>query len=223
MTEINKYHLSKIYKISSSQCEKFYIGSTTQTLKKRLSQHKIGYKGYIKKDVGFLTAYEIVKFDDCIIELIKDVNCENKQELEKIEGECIREYHDRILNKCVAGRTRKEYIEANKEHLKNKRKEYIEANKEHIKNKQKEYVEANKEHLKNKQKEYVEANKEHLKNKQKEYVEANKEHIKNKRKEYIEANKEHIKNKRKEYIEANKEHIKNKRKEYYEANKKENQ
>ena len=155
--ETNKYHTSKIYKISSPQCEKFYIGSTTATLKERLSGHKRDYKRYIKGNISYLTSFEVVNFDDCIIELIKDVKCESKKELERIEGECILEHHDRILNKYVAGRTCKEYREAHK----NEWKEWYEAHKNEIKDKKKEYYEAHK----NEKKEYREAHKNEWKEK----------------------------------------------------------
>jgi hypothetical protein len=186
-TEINKYHTSKIYKISSPQCEKFYIGSTTNTINIRLSEHKSNYKRYIKNEIGgYLTSFEVVKFDDCIIELIKDVKCENRKELERVEGDCIKEHHDRILNKYVAGRTDIEYYEANKINLTKYKKEYYEANKDKNKEIIKEYREANKD----KYKEYCEANKEKIKEQKKEYHKAHKEHLNNKRKERNEANKE---------------------------------
>jgi len=143
MAEPNKYHTSKIYKISSSQCNKFYIGSTIQTLNKRLSAHKTNYKSYEKGIRHYTTSYEVVKYDDAIIELIKDVKCENRKQLEKIEGECILEHHNRILNKRVEGRTRKEYYEMNSEKIKGQSKANYEANKD----KKKEYYQANKEKL----------------------------------------------------------------------------
>ena len=154
----NKYHTSKIYKISSPQCEKFYIGSTTQTLKERLRLHKKDYTIYKNGNRGNMTSFDIVKFDDAIIELIKDVKCENRKELNKIEGECIKEHHDRILNKNIAGRTQKQYREAHKDKI----KEYYETNKEHYKNTNKEYYEANKEKIKEIKKEYHQRNKEKL-------------------------------------------------------------
>jgi hypothetical protein len=154
-TEINKYHTSKIYRIISPQCEKFYIGSTTETLNRRLSKHKATYKRYLEKGLGScMTSFEVVKFDDVIIEIIKDVNCDSKKELEKIEGDCIKEHHDRILNKRVEGRTDKEYREANKDKI----KEYYEANKDIIKEKHKQYYEANKDKFN----EYREANKQKI-------------------------------------------------------------
>ena len=132
--EINKYHTSKIYKISSPQCEKFYIGSTTQKLNIRLSIHKSSYKRYIEKGIGScFTSFEVVKFDDCIIELVKNVNCNSKKELEKIEGEFIKEQYDRILNKRIEGRTYKEWCEINKDKIKEKDKQYRETHKDKIK------------------------------------------------------------------------------------------
>lgn len=157
MTEINKYHNSKIYKLVSSQTDKFYIGSTTRELCKRKAEHKYEYKKYLENNNNtYITSYEIMKFEDAKIELIKEVKCENRKELEKIEGECIKEYHDRILNKQIAGRTAKEYRETNRETA----KEYREANKIQIVRLKKEWYETNKEYIKNKQKEYYEANKE---------------------------------------------------------------
>jgi hypothetical protein len=215
-TEINKYHTSKIYKLSSPQCEKFYIGSTTRTLNVRLTQHKSDYKIYLEKSIGsYLTSFEVVKFDDCIIELIKGVKCESKKELDRIEGECILEHHDRILNKNVAGRTLKEWYQINK----GKIKEYYEAHKNEIKDKQKEYCKAHKNELKEKAKEYYEAHKNELRDKHKEYRETHKNELTDKKKEYYEAHKNEIKEKAKEYYEANKDKRIEKAKEYYEANK----
>lgn len=177
-TEINKYHTSKIYKISSNQCEKFYIGSTTTTLKERLRHHKKDYTSYIKGNRGNVTSFEIVKFDDAIIELIKDVKCESRKELERIEGECILEHHNRILNKVVAGRTKREYYEANKEKRKKYYEEYNEINKDKRIEKAKEYYEANKD----KMKQYREVNKD----KNKEWREENKDKLKEWREAYKE-------------------------------------
>jgi hypothetical protein len=177
--ETNKYHTSKIYKISSPQCEKFYIGSTTLTLTRRLSLHKSDYKRYVENgNRGCVSSFEVVKFDDAIIELIKNVKCENRNELERLEGNCILEHHNRILNKNVAGRTWKEYREANKIEGEEYRKNYREANKIKIK----EYNEARK----NEMKEYREVNKNKLKEYRKEWYEANKNEINDKRKEKYE-------------------------------------
>jgi hypothetical protein len=151
-TKINIYHTSKIYKISSPQTDKFYIGSTTHKLNIRLQSHISQYKRYLEKKYGYTTSYEVVKFNDAVIELIKDVKCENKKELHKIEGEFIKEYHDRILNKFVAGRTLKEWRNVNKEKISENAKEYYEDNKDIFKEKNKEYRKNNKEKIKEQKK-----------------------------------------------------------------------
>jgi len=78
---------------------------TTQTLEKRLREHKSAYKRYVEKKLGYcIASFEVVKFDDCIIELIEDVKCNNKKELEMIEEAYIKEYQNKTLNKHIPGR-----------------------------------------------------------------------------------------------------------------------
>ena len=112
---MNKYNSAKIYKISSSQCDKFYIGSTTLSkLQYRLSVHKNHYKMYLENKHNYMSSYEVVKYDDCKIELIKEVNVENRKELNIEEGLVIKDLKDNILNKNVAGRNKHQYY---KDHL----------------------------------------------------------------------------------------------------------
>ena len=142
---MNKYDNAKIYKITSSKTDKIYIGSTIQPLKERLSKHKTDYKGWLKGKYAKVTSYDIIQYDDCKIELIKNFPCESKKSLEREEGKYIRE--NNCVNKCVVGRTPKEYgktyYEANKEKIKEADKAYREANREKITEKSKEYYEAN--------------------------------------------------------------------------------
>ena len=42
--ETNKYQNGKIYTIRHPETDKFYIGSSTQSLSKRLAKHKGNYK-----------------------------------------------------------------------------------------------------------------------------------------------------------------------------------
>jgi len=216
---MSKYIQGKIYKLTSSQTDKVYIGSTIKSLNDRFSNHKYNYKRWLKSQMDKITSYDLLQYEDVKIELIKEFPCETRTELEKEEGKII--LYNNCVNRCVAGRTKKEYVEANKEKIKEYYKEYVEANKEKIKERQKEYVEANKEKIKEYYKEYVEANKEKINERRKEYVEANKEKINERRKEYVEANKEKINERSKKkydcecggkYIYANKsQHFKTKK------------
>jgi len=187
------YTNAKIYKIWSPHGEEIYIGSTTQRLYKRLNHHKCA------RDCSSKILFE--NYDDVRIELIENFPCNNKEELNKKEGEYIR--NNDCINKVIAGRTQKEYREDNKE----KMKEYCEDNKEKIKEQRKEYRENNKEKIR----EYTENNKE----KRKEYYENNKQ----KYKDYREDNKAKITEYQKDYRENNKELLYQKKKDYYDINK----
>jgi hypothetical protein len=116
------YKNGKIYTIRSYQTDEIYIGSTTQTLTKRLSKHKADFKWWKKGKHRYLTSFDIVKYDDVYIELLELCPCENKMELFKHEGEFIRSMD--CVNKLIAGRTFKEYLD-----------EYREKNKDKIKQK----------------------------------------------------------------------------------------
>jgi hypothetical protein len=139
----NKYQNGKIYTIRSYTTDKYYIGSTTQPLPKRLYEHKKHYITHLAGKQNFITSYEIIKNNDCYIELLELFPCNSKMELEKREGELIREHLDNVVNKYVAGRTLKEYYSDNRNAILEKKKNYNEENKDKIK----QYYEDNKEHF----------------------------------------------------------------------------
>ena len=190
------YNNGKIYTIRSYQTDDIYIGSTTQTLTKRLSTHKSNFKRWKKGTQHYVTSYDIIKYDDVYIELLELWPCSNKMELCRREGELIRSMD--CLNKNVAGRTPKEYRDENKEKIKERHKEYRDENKEKIKENKKEFYQENKEKIKEYKKEYYQENKEKIKERQKEYRDDNNEMIKEKCKcecggKYIYYNKSHQK------------------------------
>ena len=61
-----------------------------------------------------------MKYDDAYIELIEECPCNDKNELNRREGQMIREMN--CVNKRIEGRTGKEYREDNKEYIKQKKK-----------------------------------------------------------------------------------------------------
>ena len=93
----------KIYKIYSVIGNKTYIGSTTQSLKKRFNNHKSAYKNNTLKS----TSKYIFDYPDANIELILDYKCNSISELRRKEGEYIQQLE--CVNKCIAGRTHSEY------------------------------------------------------------------------------------------------------------------
>jgi hypothetical protein len=158
MGDINRYHKGKIYSIRSHQTQDIYIGSTIQPLYKRLSGHKRNYKKWKDGNLSYTTSYEIVKYSDCYIELIEDYKCENITELNRREGQIIRETEN-CINKKIAGRTQKEYDDERKM----EKKQYRDDHKERCKIMNKKWREANKEYRLEYGKQYYQKNKEKIK------------------------------------------------------------
>ena len=156
-----------------------YIGSTTKDLLcKRMAEHRSNYKSWKNGKHNCVTIYDLFEkygVDNCDIQLLETVCCNNFDELRAKEG-----YYQRTMkcvNKCIADRKKKEYqkqyAENNKEKFLEYRKEYYEENKEKIKEQKKKYRDEHKEQIK----EYYETNKEILSHKKKQYYENNKEKI----------------------------------------------
>jgi len=139
---MNKYINGKIYKIVCNITDDVYIGSTIQTLKRRLKKHMA--MDCISK--------EIIKNGNYKIELIEDYPCNNKRELE------LREQYYIDNNKCIniknAYTDRKEYNKEYRIKNKNKIKEYDKEYNIKNKDKKKEYYIKNKNNIKEYKKEY---------------------------------------------------------------------
>jgi hypothetical protein len=158
------YSKAKLYKIWSPSTDEIYVGSTIQTLSNRMSGHRTHLKKYKAGKTHYRTSFKILEYGDARIELLEKYDtCTCRDELLAREGKYIRELN--CVNRCVAGRTKKQWYEDNKEAIKAKKKQYREDNKEAIKTKKKQYYVDNKEAIKAKVKEYAEKNKD----KKKEY------------------------------------------------------
>jgi len=157
------YSKSKIYILRSSQTDKVYVGSTIQSLKERLRQHKKSLKRG-----SCITSSKIVCYDDVEIVLLEDYPCNSKAELSKKEGEYIRELN--CVNIRVAGRTKEQYRIDNKEQTAKTVKMYYEKHKDKILKYAKEYRNENKEKIAEYQRTYKEKNKEKLQQKQKQEI-----------------------------------------------------
>lgn len=107
------YEKGFIYCIKSNETDKIYIGSTFQTLNKRFYFHK---KNNGKQGIG-CNSSEILKYDDCYIELLEEHEKLNRSQLERIEGEFIKQNINKCVNKVIAGRSKKEWWNDNKERM----------------------------------------------------------------------------------------------------------
>jgi hypothetical protein len=121
------YSKSKIYSIRSHKTDKVYIGSTILALSARFAEHRRFHRFYLsgggKGRKNGCRSSELMEFDDVYIELVEEYPCENKEQLLKREGEIIRNTPNAV-NRCIAGRNKKQWDEDNKEHIKQYQKEY---------------------------------------------------------------------------------------------------
>jgi Uri superfamily endonuclease len=141
------YQKAKIYKIVDVNEEMVYVGSTVNTLAKRMAHHRADYKRQ-----HFITSHLIFNkygIENCKILLLENYPCNSKDELNKREGEIIRELD--CVNKVLPNQTDEEWRKKNKDVLAEKSKEYRKNNQEQIKEIKKIYYEKNKEQIREKQ------------------------------------------------------------------------
>ena len=129
------YQDSFIYKICCKDLtiQDIYIGSTTN-FKQRKRQHKNCTTKETSKSYP-MNLYKFIRdnggWENWDMILIKNVSCESRLELNRIERECYEEYEP-TLNNQVPSRSKKEY---KKEFGKELDKSYYERNKEKLQKK----------------------------------------------------------------------------------------
>ena len=161
---MNKYHNGKIYKIVDVGYNKQYIGSTTESLSRRMSKHRYEYNKYkegLRTKTSSADMFDEFGVENCKIELIEYCKSETKEELMRREGEHIKT--NECLNKRIAGRTPDEFYQDNKERRLAESKEYRLKNIDAVRERKKHYYKQNKERLLTKFQEYNEAHKEDIK------------------------------------------------------------
>ena len=89
------YQNAKIYKLWSPEGDEVYIGSTTQMLCQRKAKHIYNYK----QNLTCKSRLIFEKYNDVRIELLECCPCNNKEGVEKKEGEYIR--NNNCVNKRV--------------------------------------------------------------------------------------------------------------------------
>ena len=113
------YNKGKIYKIECLTTGLIYVGSTTKDyLSQRLTKHICAYRQYLRGTYRFTTSFKIIENNNYRIELLEEVNCETKDQLLIREGHYIRLLD--CVNRCVAGRTDKQYWIDKKDDIKRK-------------------------------------------------------------------------------------------------------
>jgi len=149
-----------VYKICDNTNNNVYYGSTTQTLKQRLCEHKnltCCSKSIIENNNYIIILVETIEFQDkkqllereryyiqnypCINERLPITTYEEKKEYQKEWRENNKEYHKEYdkerydLNKEQINERIAEHYQLNKEKIKEYKKKYYEENKDKIKEK----------------------------------------------------------------------------------------
>ena len=177
------YANGSIYKIWSISTDEIYIGSTVEPLSKRMTKHRCGYKRYKAGKYHYITSFKIMEYGDAKIELIEKIDCKCREELLSREGYYIRTLE--CVNKCIAGRTKKQWDIDNKD----KMKQYREDNKDKLTEYSKQHYKKNKDKISQRHKQYREDNKD----KMKQYQQDNKEKLTEYYKQRYKKNKDKIK------------------------------
>jgi hypothetical protein len=168
------YSKGKIYSLRTNKSNKIYIGSTIMTLPNRLSYHKGHYKKYLSNKHHYVYSFYLFEnYDDIYIELIELYPCSCKAELERREGEIQRDYKSKgqnVINKNIAGRTKKEYYQDNIEMCKQLNKQNYIKNIERVKEKHQVWRDNNKDKVREISKKHYELNKDKLNKRRSEII-----------------------------------------------------
>lgn len=171
------YGNGRIYAVRNKTNDKVYIGSTTRTLSRRMTEHRSRARNgdtdpiyQSMREVGVEVFY---------IELVEEFPCQNKEQLTAREGYWVRQMdtYQNGFNGNIPARTNKEWAEENKEKVVEYRSMWVEENKERLKEYKKQHYQANREEIREKQRAYNEEHKEEKAGADKRYYEANKEAI----------------------------------------------
>tara|TARA_R110000772_G_scaffold60274_1_gene135982 strand:- start:110 stop:760 length:651 start_codon:yes stop_codon:yes gene_type:complete len=182
------YSLGKIYmvypKVDDVDEGDVYYGSTTVTLARRMARHRSS------NNCSSKILFDKYGVENCFIELVEEYPCDTKEQLNKKEGEYIRNH--KCINKYIAGRTPKEWLDDNINKMKEYHKEYYTENIDKLKEYKKQYRTENVDKLKETQKKYRTENVDKLKETRKKYCTENRDNILEYHKQYYDKTKDKI-------------------------------
>ena len=81
--------IGRIYKLTSTETDKVYVGSTASELKTRLQGHKRHYTTYSHGGFHFVSSFELLACADVNIELIYEGEFTCKKDMHVLEGQYI--------------------------------------------------------------------------------------------------------------------------------------
>ena len=139
-----------IYKIVCRTTGKIYVGSTKLTIEERLKMHESNKRCWERGTYHYVTSFKVLESNDYDIELIEVCD---EEERNVREGFYIQTLN--TVNRFIAGRNKKEYIEEHRDEINAKQKEYNKDHKDELKKYFKEYREDHKDELKAKKGEKI--------------------------------------------------------------------
>ena len=159
----------KIYKITNNIDSDIYVGSTINPLEIRFANHVICYQVIRLKHRLLYKKMNELGIENFNIELLDEIQCENKKDLYTLEGKYILQYG--TLNKNIAGRNSKEYKRVYYFKNKDKYQQHYETNKDKFQ----QYYETHKDEILKKKQQYYETRRDEISKKRKQQYKNRKE------------------------------------------------
>ena len=173
------YKNGKIYKIVCDETGLTYIGSTTQTLKKRLQQHEYGYNLYKSKpNISITTSFKVLEGSAYRIELLEDVPFTTKSELYEREGYFVRSV--KCVNKHIPNRSYRQYCEDYRDKITEIKRRYKQKHGDKIRERDRRRRETDKDAIREKKKQEYIQNATHIKERSRRNYHKKKEYLKEK-------------------------------------------
>lgn len=139
------YQQSKVYKITSGDLT--YVGSTTEkSLARRLSTHVKDHKRWKAGKRENITSFQVIDKGNYEITLLELCPCNSRDELTARERYWVETIQ--CVNRCIPGRTQKEYKEDHKEFVAEINKTWYNENQDRIKQYRQDHKEEHNEHSK---------------------------------------------------------------------------
>ena len=107
---------ARLYKITSPNTNKVYIGATKTGLNRRLTMHKMCYRSFLNGKQKMTTSFKILEAGEAKIELIEECRDISKRELHEKEADLMRNTIH-CVNKKIECRTPKQYYQDHREML----------------------------------------------------------------------------------------------------------
>ena len=171
------YSRAKVYKIYNTVDSDIYLGSTCCSLAVRMATHRSERNNEKVKHRRLYNKMNELGVKKIHIVLIEEMpECQNAEQLHKKERERIEELKP-ALNYAIPTRTFQEWVEDNREYVREFDRNYRRENREHRNETQKQWRDKNPEKVKQYKKTDYEKNRENILEQKKEYYKNNKEQI----------------------------------------------